>query len=150
MRLPRPSLVSCPAAAPSTRRPGRRTLSSTSSGLRPAAVLRQVPRVFTVASDHPARLSSFLSLNVDCSLAAYYTVRIVVPPAHGTASVEQGRYFPNYPAANPHSACNGSPHDGVALSYRSSPSYVGPDLTEVEAIAPDGHAQTIDYHLKVK
>ncbi len=113
-------------------------------------VLRQVPRVFTVASGQRARLSSFLSLNADCSLAAYYTVRAVVPPAHGAVSVEQGRFYPNFPPANPRHACNASPQDGMALSYRSAPGYLGPDLMEIQAIAPDGHAQLIDYHLEVK
>ena len=113
-------------------------------------VVRQVPHVFVVATGRRTQLSSFLSLNADCSLAAYYTVRIVAPPAHGTASVEQGRYYPNYPPSNPHAVCNASPQDGVALSYRSAPGYLGPDLLEVQAISPNGRAELIDYHLDVK
>ncbi len=132
--------------------------NQTAAGGAPAArpaspriiVVRQVPHVFVVATGRRTRLSSFLSLNVDCSRAAYYTVRIVAPPAHGTASVEQGRYYPNYPPANPHSVCNASPQDGMALFYQSAPGYLGPDLLEVQAIAPDGRAQLIDYHLDVK
>ena len=113
-------------------------------------VLHQVPRVFAVATGRRAQLSAFLSLNPDCSLAAYYTVRVVVPPAHGTAAVERGRYYPNYPPANPHAVCNANPQDGMALSYQSAPGYLGPDLLEVQASAPNGHAQLIDYHLDVR
>ncbi len=113
-------------------------------------LLHQVPRVFAVAAGRRTELSAFLSLNPDCSLAAYYTVRLVVPPAHGTASVERGRYYPNYPPANPHAVCNANPQDGMALSYQSAPGYLGPDLLEVQAIVPNGHAQLIDYHLDVK
>ena len=113
-------------------------------------VLRQVPHVLAVAAGRRAQVSAFLSLNPDCSLAAYYTVRIVVSPAHGTAMVERGRYFPNYPAANPHSACNASPQDGMGLFYRSAPDYRGPDLIEVEAVAPNGQTRLIDDHLDVR
>ena len=60
-------------------------------------------------------------------------MRIVVPPAHGTAMVEWGCYSPNHPAANPRSACNARPQDGVGLFYRSAPGYRGPDLIQVAA-----------------
>ncbi len=113
-------------------------------------VLRQVPHVFVVATTKRTQLASFLSLNADRSLAAYYTVRIVVPPAHGTASVEQGRFFPNYPPTNPHAACNSAPGDGMGLSYRSVPGYLGPDFLEVQAISSGGHAQLLDDHLDVR
>ena len=74
----------------------------------------------------------------------------MVPPAHGTAMVERGRYFPNYPATNPHSPCKVSSQDGVGLFSRSAPDYSGPDLIEVESIAPNGWARLIDDHLDVR
>ena len=132
--------------------------NQTAAGGTPAArpvpprviVVRQVPHVFVAATGHRTRMSSFLSLNADCSLSAYYTVRVVDPPAHGTASVEQGRFYPNYPPANPRSACNTGSGDGMGLFYRSVPGYVGPDLLEVQAISPGGHSQLLDFHLDVR
>ena len=113
-------------------------------------VLRQAPHVVVVASGTRTQLASFLSLNADCSLAAYYTVRLVVPPAHGTASIGQGRFYPNYPPNNPHAVCNNSPGEGIGLSYRSAPGYLGPDFLEVQAISPGGRAQLLDNHLDVR
>ena len=80
-----------------------------------------VPHVFAAASGHRTRLSSFLSLTADCSLSASHTVRVVAPPAHGTASVEQGRFHPNHPPTNPHSARDTGSEDGMGLFHRSVP-----------------------------
>lgn len=113
-------------------------------------VLRQAPRVAVVAGGTRTELASFLSLNADCSLDAFYTVRIVVPPAHGTAAVEQGRFFPHYPPGNPHSSCNAARGDGMGLFYRSAPGYRGPDFLEVQAISPHGQTRLLDEHLDVR
>ena len=113
-------------------------------------VLRQVPRVVVVAGGTRAELASFLSLNADCSLGAFYTVRIVVPPAHDTAVVERGRFFPRYPSGNPHSPCNAVRGDGMGLFYRATPGYRGPDFLEVQAISPHGQARLLDEHLDIR
>ncbi len=90
------------------------------------------------------------SLQPDCSLNAYLTVRILSLPTHGTATVERGRYYPNYPKNNDRSVCNDRPADGTAVWYQSTPGYVGDDAVELEVIGTDGRAARISYHIEVK
>lgn len=106
--------------------------------------------VFIAASGKRTRLATMFSLNPDCSLNDYLTVRLLSLPAHGTASVEHGRYYPNYPASNAHSACNTQPADGTAVWYVSAPDYVGDDAVELEIIATNGRAERVSYHIEVK
>ena len=120
-----------------------------------APVVRQMvlirgPSKYVAASGKRTQLAAFQSLNADCSVADYYTVRVVVPPSHGTAGVEKGRYYSNYPQGNQRYACNTSPQGGVAAWYQSAAGYIGPDLVELQLIAPGGQARLVDVHLDVK
>lgn len=131
------------AVAPSASPPAR-------TATRTVVLVRRPAPVFVAASGKRARLVIMHSLNPDCSLEGYMTVRVVVPPVHGTASVEQGLFYPNYPHNNPHAVCNTQPAEGMAAFYQSATNYVGPDYVEMEVIEPDGRAGRLGFHIDVR
>ena len=98
------NLAVAPSAGPAAPRVVSRTV----------VLVRRPPPIFVAASGKRARLASMHSLNPDCSLEGYMTVRVVVSPAHGTATVERGLFYPNYPHTNSRSVCNSQPAEGMA------------------------------------
>ena len=125
--------------------------SATSAApVRTVVVEHHAPPIFVAVSGKRVRLASMNSLNPDCTLEGYMTVRVVVPPAHGRATVGQGQFYPTYPRANVRSACNSKPAEGVAAWYQSLPGYVGPDIVELEVIQTDGGAGRLAFHIDVR
>ena len=110
----------------------------------------RIPLEFAVVSGKRTMLRRLFELHADCSLAAYADVRLTTPPAHGALTIEQGRYYPDYPSGDQRYACNLKPQAGIAAFYQSDPGYVGPDSLTVQVIRSDGIDRTLDYHLDVK
>ncbi len=105
---------------------------------------------FAVAANTRSQINSWFSLHADCSLHQYWTVQLLTLPQHGTASIEKGRFYPNYAPQNQRAACNLHPQDGVSASYQPQPGYVGPDLLTIQVITPTGQSWTTDFQLSVK
>ena len=117
---------------------------------RPILLVRGAAPIFVVASGKRTRLATMFALNPDCSLDDYLTVRILSLPTHGEATVEQGRFYTNYPKNSDRSACNRVPSAGTAVWYRSVSGYVGDDAAEIEIIGTNGRSGRISYHIEVK
>ncbi|CAP57558.1 Ig-like domain-containing protein [Gluconacetobacter diazotrophicus] len=107
-------------------------------------------RDFTVAAGHPGLLGNWFSLNPDCSLAGYPTVRLLSPPAHGTVSIAQGSFYSDYPAGNQRRACNTEPRPGVQAVYTPAPGAIGPDEATIQVIFPRGRAWTTTFHVTIQ
>ena len=105
---------------------------------------------FAVAENRPSRINAWFDLNPDCSVAGTVTVRLLAPPSHGTMTLRQGRYYPDYPRGDQRYACNLRPRDGVAGTYRPDPGYTGPDRFTIAVVTPNGSAWTSDFRLAVK
>ncbi len=132
---------------------GCTTINNWQSGSRARIVLHPIvlvgQQVFTVARDKRSRLATAFSLNPDCSRAEDVTIRILASPTHGVATVETGRFYPNYPPANIHSACNARLAGGLVTWYRPTPGYTGADAVELEIIGDAGGAIRKDFHIEV-
>ena len=105
---------------------------------------------FAVAENRPSRINAWFDLNPDCSVAGLVSVRLLSPPSHGTMTLRQGRYYPDYPRGDQRRACNLRPRDGIAGVYRPDPGYVGPDRFVIAVVTPDGSAWTSEFRLAVK
>jgi hypothetical protein len=105
---------------------------------------------FSVASGKRAMLRKVFDLNADCSLAAYADIRVKTPPGHGTVTIVQGDYYPDYPLGNQRYTCNLKRQAGMAAFYQSDPGYVGPDSLTLEIVNPAGGDRILHYHLSVK
>ena len=113
-----------------------------------AAQITEVTRV--AVRDQRLRVATLFDLNPDCSVIGIPTVRIVESSKNGNVTFEKGSGFPNYPADNLRSKCNGSAADGQVIFYMPEPGYVGSDSVTVEIIYPDGAARTRRYAIEVK
>ncbi len=107
-------------------------------------------RRFVAVAGRRSRLRTAFSLNPDCTTAGFVDYRLVTLPTHGTAAVEQGLFYPDYPAGSVRAACDQHRQPGVALFYMPAPGYVGPDFLTLLAILPDGIQRTVDYRLDVE
>ena len=105
---------------------------------------------FAVATNTRSQINSWFSLHADCSLHQYWSIELLRLPQHGTASVEKGRFYPNYSPRNQRAACNLHPQDGVSVFYQPQPGYLGPDLLAIQVINPLGQSWTTDFELSVK
>jgi hypothetical protein len=109
---------------------------------------------YTLAYVTPANttreLNHWVSLNADCTPNGTFTVRLIQPPAHGTALVQTGQFHVSYGTGNDRHACNMQTHPGIGITYTPAPNYVGPDLLTISVINPKGRTWTTDFHLSVR
>lgn len=96
------------------------------------------------------RLDKAFSLNEDCSPAIATVLRIATQPAHGAAEIRQGSDYPNYPVANPRSACNKHTAPDVELWYKPASGYAGDDSMSIDYVFPDGRERLTTFLLTVR
>lgn len=63
--------------------------------------------------------------------SAVPSVKIIVPPQHGTATVIRKLGYTNYPKWNDNYRCNSVKVPMAAVNYRSNPGYVGVDTLQL-------------------
>ena len=120
----------------------------TSAGTKSSSPIIEVAR--TAVQDQRLRVATLFDLNPDCSVIGIPTVRILESSKNGNVTVEKGTGFPNYPATNSRSKCNGNAADGQVIFYMPEAGYVGADAVMVEIIYPDGVASMRRYAIAVK
>ncbi len=96
----------------------------------------EIKRVAVV--DQPLPMDFLYALNPDCSSIGVARVLTLQEPKHGKLSVEKTESFSNFPQDNPRSACNRRRSEGMQISYRPEPGYVGSDSVTVDVIYGDG------------
>ena len=101
------------------------------------------------ASGKPLRLGDVYDVDPDCSAVAGITIRLLIAPAHGQFTSRPGMVFPQFPASNPDSVCNGRRVLGSQQTYISRPGYTGPDSIDFEIIFPNGEARHIHVPIRV-
>jgi hypothetical protein len=102
-----------------------------------------------VASGRPLHLYHAYATNPDCSSVGAVVLRVVQPPAHGRVSIHQAGVFPNFPPANPRSACNRRRVPGVQATYVSERGYVGLDSVVLQALFPAGREIDVSVSIHV-
>jgi hypothetical protein len=90
------------------------------------------------------------AINPDCSSRGLPTLRVLVPPNHGTVNLEAGSDFTSFSRENQRYDCNKNAVAGLHIVYTSSAGYVGDDRTEVEVISPDGFDRITSFQISVK
>ncbi len=101
-------------------------------------------------SGQPQRINFFTSLNPDCTLKGFATVRVLSAPNHGQLTVVQGSDYSSFPENSQRYVCNTKKTEGVVVTYVSTPGYVGADAATIEAIFPGGGHTTYEYAITVK
>jgi hypothetical protein len=124
------------------------TANQISANTKPPMQITELTRV--AVQDQKLRITILFSLNPDCSVIGIPTARILETPKSGAVTVEKATGFPNFPIGNSYVKCNDKSTDGEAVFYMPNPGYVGPDSVTVEAIYPDGLANTRRYAIEVK
>ena len=99
--------------------------------------------------DRPLQVDFVTALNPDCSLVGVTSVRTIEEPRHGKLTVEKGWGFANYPQDNPRAACGRRRSEGMQMSYRPDPGYLGPDSVTVDVIYGDGYSRKRHYEITV-
>jgi hypothetical protein len=95
------------------------------------------------------RMGSFYSINPDCAKRGIVEVRIVAPPAHGRATLEDAKDFSTYEKDNVRFDCNRKEIPVIALFYVSDEGYSGADSFSAEALYPDGNTRLNTYSVDV-
>ena len=106
-------------------------------------------RHFVALAGRHSRLRTAFFLNPDCSPAGVVSFRLLASPVHGTAAIEQGLYYPEFPAGSIRAGCDLQERVGIALSYTPAPGFVGADHLTLLVIRPDGTELIIDYSVSV-
>jgi hypothetical protein len=104
----------------------------------------------TAAAGAPLTLNAATALNPDCSLIGVPAGRVTQPPVHGAVRLIRRDAFPNYPANNPHAACNTVKVPSLVAEYTSAPGFTGSDFTVVEFIFPDGKDAELKFAITIK
>lgn len=102
-----------------------------------------------VASGKPLMLYAAYSTNPDCSSAGNVVLRVTQSPEHGRVSIRQTGVFPQFPEANPRSACNRRRVPGVQAIYTSQRGYLGPDSVVLEVLFPAGRGVRMSFTIRV-
>lgn len=101
-------------------------------------------------SGKPLRLEFVWSVNPDCTLRGFATVRLVKAPEHGRVTIEQGPGYSNFRQNSQYFPCNKQQTQGVIVSYASNAGYTGSDSATVEWIDPAGGYRQLEYAITVK
>ncbi len=120
------------------------------AGTAAAQSLPAVPRSSTVPTGIKREIGFFASLNADCSPNGDIQSRLIKPPANGTAELEDGPGYTNYPIINQRYSCNNRQVMGVRVFYTSKDGFTGKDSFEAEFFAPAGQDVIWKYSITVK
>lgn len=99
--------------------------------------------------DQPLQLDFLYAINPDCSSIGVARIRTIEEPKHGKMAIEQTTGFSNFPQDNPRFACNRRRSEGMLMSYRPEPGYLGPDTVIVEVVYGDGTSRQRRYAITV-
>lgn len=77
-------------------------------------------------------------------------LRILKPPAHGTARVSDEPLFLAFPANNPRSACNNRKIPGHQAFYTAAAGFTGRDKVVLEGASPEGRVRQITVDIEVR
>ncbi|MEA1675278.1 hypothetical protein [Nitrospirillum sp. BR 11163] len=110
----------------------------------------QVTLTRTVPVGQERELNFYQGLHEDCAPIQGITVQILTPPAHGTATLRDGKDYPTFPAGNPRAVCNKTAMPAQQLWYQPAPGYTGADVLEVQVFYPMGTAQRQTYTVNVE
>ena len=78
------------------------------------------------------------------------TLKIVEPPAHGSARISDDALFLAYPPGNARSACNSRKIPGHAAFYTAQAGYTGRDKVVLEGSSPGGQVRRITVDILVR
>lgn len=102
----------------------------------------EVPTVFPllriVPKGEARTIAFFASLFPDCSTEGAVVIRLLAPPKHGRATVEEGASFPRYEATSPFAGCNTRKVPGKRLVYEADEKFEGADTFRILVINADG------------
>lgn len=137
-------LAAIPAGAPAQTYTVRRVGTVTSRGyddvrVSKAALAGQQIRVWWASL-----------LNPDCTPAGTMTTRIVEPPHHGTVTISDDPFFPNFVEPNPRTACDTKRAPGKQAFYTAAPDYHGHDRAVLENATSEGRIRRIVIDLEVR
>lgn len=96
------------------------------------------------------KVASTFSVKPDCTFNGYNEIRVTEKPAHGKAVVSHIKDGPNFPASNPHAACNGLKLPGTLLKYTPEDDFTGVDLLKAEIVMSDGQDIEVKVSITVK
>jgi hypothetical protein len=88
--------------------------------------------------------------NPDCSIPGTIEARKIQEPEHGTVEFANVEGFANYKPDTKFAKCNDKKVPGVAINYKSSDGYVGPDNFSVIVMYPNGMAREVRFKMIVR
>jgi hypothetical protein len=91
-----------------------------------------------------------LDVNPDCSGLKPPAIKIVRQGRRGTAGVEIGDKYPDYPKDNVRAICNSLKMPASILSYQSRPKYVGRDTVDIDFITDGGDLHRYRFEISVR
>lgn len=97
----------------------------------------------------PLALDFVQAVGPDCAAIGVTRVSVVARPAHGVVTVTPGDGFVTYAEGDPRSACNRRRLDGLHVTYRPEPGYLGPDSATITAVLADGSTRQRRYAITV-
>jgi len=105
---------------------------------------------FNVATGHEVKVSSWVSINPDCTPTGQIVMRVTQAPQHGRVSIRNAAVFPNFPSSNVRSVCNRRRVPGVEAHYRPESGYLGFDSVSLEMISPGGVYRSYTANIQVR
>lgn len=102
-----------------------------------------------IKKDSDVIMSSWQSVNVDCSTNTYQVLKIRKAPVHGTAYLGDYFTFPQFVELNPRFHCNTVKLPATALHYRPAAGYTGFDLVLVDVGDSTGTVSNIAFRIKI-
>ena len=108
----------------------------------PAPAESETPTLFPllriVPKGEARSIAFFASLFPDCSSEGAVVVRLLIPPKHGRATVEDASSFPRYEPTSPLAACSTRKVPGKRLVYEAEEKFEGADTFRILVINADG------------
>jgi transglutaminase-like putative cysteine protease len=103
----------------------------------------------TAVSGEPLDLDFVQVVGTDCVAVGVSRVIVVASPAHGTLNVAPGDGFVTYGQGDARAACNRRRLEGMRITYRPEPGYLGPDSATITAVLADGSTRQRRYAITV-
>jgi hypothetical protein len=89
-------------------------------------------------------------LNPDCTAAGTLTTQLVQPPKHGTLSLSDEGFFPDFQPPNPRAACDTRKSPGKQAFYTSVDGFHGRDKLVLQNATSEGRVRRITIDIDVR
>lgn len=100
-------------------------------------------------ADEPLALDFVQALDPACAPLGVARVSAAQPPGRGTLEIDRREGFVTYASNDARATCNRRRVEGIAVTYRPEPGYVGPDGVLLDIVYADGSTRQRRYAIAV-